>query len=395
MCDAVQDHHRGGAAGAALRTGANWLGARPRAAARDGGGAGFRAAPLRHLCRQRQRPRERPSLLFQPRTGAGLPPVVVESCVGLATFGFATSYLVVMADNVAIASSALVRAQYPPGYAGTDTDRAVLWISLLGGAVGLPLMMLPQLDMLKFSSVIGNIGILYVVVVTALVAVGVLPGGDGQGGGSTSGSALDLWALTTGGEAPAATAAACRSWGNGCAVFGFPGNIPDALSVLSIYVFAFACTQSIPAIMAEMQNATLGRVNGVILVSISCCTAVFAICGMAGYYTYGAAVNADLLKCFAKNTISTVARAGILLSVTGSYPIFMYIVRKSVCKMLYNVEPNSLSCHKFVAITLCIFAPSYIIAMSVQSLGTNTWVRRVHRWDARWLHIASTDLRAA
>ena len=66
--------------------------------------------------------------------------------------------------------------------------------------------------------------------------------------------------------------------------------------------------------------------------------------------SYGSTVNADLLKCFPKNAISTVARVGILLSVTGSYPIFMYIVRKSVCKMVYGLEPNALPLHKFLIV---------------------------------------------
>ena len=314
-----------------------------------------------------------PPSFFSLAIDAGLSPVLIESCVALATFGFATSYLVVMADLAPEIVSSLAGGhdQLPSyvGGAGAGADEArYFWISVLGGAVGLPLMMLRQLDMLKFSSVIGNIGIIYVVVVTTLIALGVLPDG-GEDGGSGSGSLV----LPQEGAAPAPAAApavaVCRSW-SGCAKLGFAGNVPDALSVLSIYVFAFACTQSIPPIMAEMQGATLPRVNGVIAVSLFFCTSVFAICGIAGYYTYGSTVNADLLKCFPKNAVSTVARVGILLSVTGSYPIFMYIVRKSVCKMVYGLEPNALPFHKFLIVTLSIFGPSYTIAMVVKNLDT-------------------------
>ena len=234
-------------------------------------------------------PGREPPSFFSLALDAGLPPVLIESCVGLATFGFATSYLVVMADLAPeiVSSIAGVHHQLPSyvGGAGSGADDArYFWISVLGGAVGLPLMMLRQLDMLKFSSVVGNIGIIYVVVVTTLVALGVLPDGGGDVG-SGSGSLFLLEGGAVAAPAAPAAVAVCRRW-SGCAELGFPGNIPDALSVLSIYVFAFACTQSIPPIMAEMQDATLTRVNGVIAVSLFFCTAVFAICGIAGYYTY-------------------------------------------------------------------------------------------------------------
>ena len=64
---------------------------------------------------------------------------------------------------------------------------------------------------------------------------------------------------------------------------GFSGDGPAAASVLSIYVFAFACTQSLPPIMAELRNCTLRRVDAVITVSLLVCTAVFVVTAICGY----------------------------------------------------------------------------------------------------------------
>ena len=49
-----------------------------------------------------------PPSFYSLSVSAGLPPAVVESCVGLATFGFATSYLVVMGDQASLILSDVI-----------------------------------------------------------------------------------------------------------------------------------------------------------------------------------------------------------------------------------------------------------------------------------------------
>lgn len=83
----------------------------------------------------------------------------------------------------------------------------------------------------------------------------------------------------------------------------------------------------------RITQASIAAVNGVIAVSLFVCTSIFVVAAVAGFYTYGLSVHSDLLTCFPKGSVSTVARLGIVLSVTGSFPIFMFIVRKSVCKV--------------------------------------------------------------
>ena len=88
------------------------------------------------------------------------------------------------------------------------------------------------------------------------------------------------------------------------------------------------------------------------------------------YFTYGTLVPGDLLTAFPSSPAATVARVGILLSVTGSYPIFMFIVRKSVCKIVFGAEPTTLPFGRYLGVTAAIFLTSFAIAMSISALDT-------------------------
>jgi len=52
----------------------------------------------------------------------------------------------------------------------------------------------------------------------------------------------------------------------------------------------------------------------------------------------GQHVDADLLKDFPANAYSTLARVALLTSVVGSFPVFMFIVRSSLCKVRKRIH---------------------------------------------------------
>ena len=71
-------------------------------------------------------------------------------CIALGCFGFGTSYLIVMGGLCPQISQWC-------GASGVLLSRQ-FWISLLGFGLELPLMFLPSLDSLRFSSLVGNVG---------------------------------------------------------------------------------------------------------------------------------------------------------------------------------------------------------------------------------------------
>eukprot|EP01052_Picozoa_sp_SAG31_P013528 SAG31_NODE_815_length_11876_cov_2.189182_7_plen_107_part_00 len=85
---------------------------------------------------------------------------------------------------------------------------------------------------------------------------------------------------------------------------------------------------------------------------------------------FGKFVDTDLLRDFPEGLPATVARLAILLSVSASYPLFMFIARTSVTQVLFAKLPKDMSVAEYVAVTLGLFGTSFCIAMAVSSLGT-------------------------
>ena len=285
------------------------------------------------------------------------------------------------------------------------------WISIVGFGIGLPLMFARSLKKMQVTSVIGNIGIIYVAAIAVLIYTNHLPGCDAPTNSTAGGDGppdfRELSALSFAARNYSqAGGKACGGQGDQAMVINPATNKPtkfvpygvfpheagvkftDALGVISVCalpplnsaqarsslgltrgvwadVFAYSCTQMLPQIMAEMQNCTLARIDGVIGVSITLCTLIFVIAAASCYMYYGQNVAQDMLTDFPSNIWSTLARCGILLSVIASFPVFMLIVRNSVCKVAFDTAPTTLSLRKYVGVTLAIFSCSYAIAMAV------------------------------
>ena len=78
-----------------------------------------------------------PPSFYSLSVAAGLPPVFVECCVGLATFGFATSYLLVMGDQAPLILSDIVGPDVAShslaAHLTTSKYAGKIWITILGG----------------------------------------------------------------------------------------------------------------------------------------------------------------------------------------------------------------------------------------------------------------------
>ena len=135
--------------------------------------------------------------------------------------------------------------------------------------------------------IIGNAGCVYLVVITALICFHVMPGCNSYAAGSMGGwnyGYRDEYEASLGMLQHAGqhnhTAVAQSACGGDLELvppvkylkwsLSWNGNVAHAASVLSIYVFAFACTQSLPPIMAELKDCTIRRIDVV-------CSAYFGL----------------------------------------------------------------------------------------------------------------------
>ena len=144
-------------------------------------------------------------------------------------------------------------------------------------------MMMRSLKSMALLQITGNLGCVYLVVITALIGFGVMPGCNSYASGSMGGlnddhyvaDKMPLEALNhfvhsnhsaCGGDLDLVPPVKFVLWD-----LYWKGNVGDAASVLSIYVFAFACTQSLPPIMAELKDCTIRRIDAVSeRVAVSC-----------------------------------------------------------------------------------------------------------------------------
>jgi hypothetical protein len=134
-------------------------------------------------------------------------------------------------------------------------------------------MMMRSLKSMALLQITGNLGCVYLVVITALICIGVMPGCNSYASGSISGLDYEY----SDGDANFAGVLENVGRPNQSACGGdlalvppvkfvpwdlyWNGNVAHAASVLSIYVFAFACTQSLPPIMAELKDCTIRRID--------------------------------------------------------------------------------------------------------------------------------------
>jgi len=263
--------------------------------------------------------------------------IEISNAVGC--FGMATSYLIVIGDLIPQVND------FAGLTGGLWGDRS-FWISIIAWCIGLPLMCLQKLDSLKVTSMIGNVGIAYIVFVVACFAAGALPvGGPPEQEVSV-------------GPPPSSAYT----------------SVPGMFECASIYIFAFSCAQNIPGLVLELDNATMQRIDLMIVMAIGLCTALFLAIGGCGSIAFGASVNGNLLKSFpfehgtAIGLVATAARFAIVLNVLGTFPLQMFPARASLAQLLFHKVPADLSRATWSGLTLGLFLLSWGVALSVQSL---------------------------
>jgi amino acid permease len=265
---------------------------------------------------------------------------LVSACVMCVTYGSAVGYFIVIGDLVPEV------AEYLGVHNKLWTSRH-FWITALGWGIELPLCFLSNLESLKVSSVVGMFGIMYIVIVVALFALGVIPVPVPE-------QKVTTWP-------PPASAHT---------------SAPGMLTAIPMFVFAFGCAKTVPTLVVELQDNTPRRVDIMIVAAVSICAAIFAVVGVCGSLAFGASIEGNALKSFPNEEgsvgglISVFARIAIVVNVMGTIPLSMHPLRALVAQMLFGKDPPELPFQARTALTIGLFVLTWSLALAVDSLDT-------------------------
>jgi len=219
----------------------------------------------------------------------------------------------------------------------------VFWISIMVWAIAFPLVCLRSLDNLKFTSALGFIGILYVAIISILYAFGKEFMGD----------------ACTGHDEP------CP----GNFYWGFPGSVSDLLRVISVFCYAFVCTQNVPTLTFELKNKTVRQLdlaaNGAIVFAIG----IYFLTALSGYLIFGSVVNPDMLVDFPRNTYTSVARLMIALVLCTTFPLQMFPTKNAVCNIIFGVDAIKCKNWQYYGTIFLLMASAWAVGIFIKDLS--------------------------
>jgi len=262
---------------------------------------------------------------------------IVDAMLALNCFGCCCGYLVIIGHLLPDIFKELVN---PP-------DDSVLLspnflISVVSWFITFPLVCLKTLDSLKFTSTLGLLGILYVSIITVLFAYRSDLIGDPCDGNP---------------ECP------------GHFYWGFTGDLPNVLRVLSVFCYAFVSAQNVPKLTKELKDRSECRMGIAIYGAISMSVVFYFLTALAGYKAFGDTVDADLLRSFPINKYSNAARIGITVVLCTTFPLQMFPTKNSVCNLIFGKDAVECSNVRFYGASFLLVAAAWIIGVWINDLS--------------------------
>jgi len=255
----------------------------------------------------------------------------------LFAFGASVSFFVVIGDL-------LPEVMVYFGVLGYPWNSRRFWITAIGWFFELPLCCLSSLDSLRFSSMIGTIGIMYIVFVVAVFACG----------------SIDL-------PVPE------QSWSVWMPPHSSYTSVLGMIESVPLFVFAFGCALNIPTAILELENITMKQIDAMIFLAIAISTAIYMLVGVCGSIAFGASVEGNSLKSFPNDDdiggrLSIFARIAIVLAVLGSLPLYMHPFRANVSEMAFGKDPKELGAAIRIMIAVLLFSLVYGVSILVEGL---------------------------
>jgi len=285
---------------------------------------------------------------YQEAVKALLGPVAGKGTSVTMTFyllGTCTSYLVLIADQI-------------------ETVITVSWLTrtviiLITGGIVFPLMLMPDITFLSYTSTFGVVSQFYLVAVVMYHSIDKV---DAEGPTKP----LNM------------------------AAFDF--NLGAAFA---LYTFSLQCHHVFIPVVSKLKNRTQARVDGVGALGLILCTILYGSLGVLGYLAYGSDVNADIIAFNLPDTVDVqVARVCLALKCIVSYPLLHFAGRMCFADLLgYDLACNWRS-PKFprkvyFTLTVVYLVVSVFIATTIQKIdlivdlnGAVLGVFQVYFWPA-------------
>jgi len=262
----------------------------------------------------------------------------ISSCLFFCAGGVIATYLMVIGDLMPEVSEYV-------GLVGHPWMSRQLWIAVIGWGIEAPLCCLSNIGSLKISSIIGNVGIMYIVILIILFASGVifLPYPT---------QAVSFWPPP---HSPYTT-------------------VPGMVKALPIFIFAIDCSMNMPTLICELGEVSMRDVDAMIVVAVAVCVATYTLVGVCGSVAFGASVDADSLQSFPNQSgtlggfVSIFARVAIVLNLMGGIPLFMHPLRSNFSQMVLGKASQDLWLPVRVLVTVVLFLLIWLLALVAGSL---------------------------
>jgi len=151
-------------------------------------------------------------------------------------------------------------------------------------------------------------------------------------------------------------------------------SLPGMMQSFPIFIFAFACSINVPALVVELDALTLRRADIMMFLGLGSCTAIYMLVGICGSIAFGASVEGDSLKSFPKGEgtigglLSTIGRVAIVANVMGGIPLKIHPLRAAVSPLLFGKESTELRMSVRTSLTIVLFGISWLLALVITNL---------------------------
>eukprot|EP00963_Diacronema_lutheri_P014432 scaffold2877_cov377-Pavlova_lutheri.AAC.4 len=229
--------------------------------------------------------------------------ILQQTIMMLYTMGACTSFVVLIGDFLpGVFASPHVTQHLTAGMQAVLTDRTNILI-LCGFTILLPLSMVRNLNMLRHSSLLGLLSILYTVAVICEQFFAKLAGG-------TTMPEVQVWDV---------------SWKD--------------LVALPLVSVAYTFHYNAPRYYQELEGRGPAKARALVGGSLSLCWFVYIISSTCGYLTFGSETSGNILLNYVPSTTVALAQLGLVFHVFTSYPLVFNSWRRSFHALAFPNRP--------------------------------------------------------
>mmetsp|Transcript_11127 Transcript_11127/g.68494 ORF Transcript_11127/g.68494 Transcript_11127/m.68494 type:complete len:459 (+) Transcript_11127:149-1525(+) len=248
--------------------------------------------------------------------------ILQQTIMMLYTMGACTSFVVLIGDFLpGVFANPHVSRHLTAGMRAVLADRANVLI-LCGFTILLPLSMVRNLNMLRHSSMLGLLSILYTVAVICEQFFSRLADGESM-------PEVQVWDF---------------SWRD--------------LVALPLVSVAYTFHYNAPRYYQELEGRGPIKAKALVAGSLSLCWFVYIISSTCGYLTFGAEASGNILLNYVPSTTVALAQLGLVLHVFTSYPLVFNSWRRSFHALAFPNRPLSqtrLYLYTSIGVSLTVF----------------------------------------